>query len=69
MEELKKCIREAARFLDKVAGVLDADGIIIACTDERLEGSEDSSARAVLLSDEQYGHHSAGRTYLKLASR
>jgi len=66
MEELKKCIREAARFLDKVAGVLDADGIIIACTDEKLEGSEDSSARAVLLSDDTIAI-TYGRTYMKLA--
>ena len=26
MEELKRCIREASRFLDKVAGVLDPEG-------------------------------------------
>lgn len=65
MEELKKCIREAAGFLDRVAGVLDADGSIVACTDERLEGNEDSSTRAVLLSDEAVAI-SAGRTYLKL---
>jgi len=66
MEELKKCIKEAARFLDRVAGVLDADGIIIACTDEKLEGSEDSSARAVLLSDDNIAI-TFGRTYMKLA--
>lgn len=65
MEELKKCIREAARFLDRVAGVLDADGIILACTDEKLEGSEDSSARAVFLSDESVAT-TYGRTYMKL---
>ncbi len=65
MEELKKCIREAAKFLDKVAGILDADGIIVACTDEKLEGTEDSSARAVLLSDESVAI-TYGRTYIKL---
>lgn len=65
MEELKKCIREAAGFLDKVAGVLDADGIIVACTDEKMEGSEDSSARAVLLSEEDVSI-TYGRTYMKL---
>jgi carbohydrate diacid regulator len=65
MEELKKCIKEAARFLDRVAGILDADGVIIACTDEKLQGSEDSSARAVLLSDDNLVV-TYGRTYLKL---
>lgn len=65
MEELKKCIREVASFLDKTAGVLDADGIIVACTDESLEGSEDSSARAVLLSEEHIAI-TYGRTYMKL---
>jgi carbohydrate diacid regulator len=66
MEEIKKYIKEAARFLDRTAGVLDADGIIIACTDERLEGSEDSSARAVLLSEETVAV-AFSRTYMKLA--
>ncbi len=65
MEELKRCIREASRFLDKVAGVLDPDGIIIACTDEELEGTEDSSARAVILSDDAVAV-TYGRTYMKL---
>ena len=66
MEELKKCIREASRILDRVAGVLDADGVVIACTDERLEGSEDTSARAILLSDDA-AVATFGRTYMKLA--
>ncbi len=65
MEELKKCIREVSTFLDKTAGVLDVDGIIVACTDESLEGSEDSSARAVLLSEEHIAI-TYGRTYMKL---
>ncbi len=65
MEELKRCIREASLFLDKVAGVLDPDGIIIACTDEELEGTEDSSARAVILSDDAVAV-TYGRTYMKL---
>ena len=65
MEEIKRCIREAARFLDKVAGVLDPDGIIIACTDEDLEGTEDSSARAVILSDDAMAV-TYGRTYMKM---
>lgn len=66
MDELKKCIKEAAKFLDRTAGVLDADGIIVACTDERLEGSEDASARAILLAEENMAA-AFSRTYLKLA--
>jgi len=66
MEELNKCIREAARFLDRTAGVLDADGIIIACTDEKLEGSEDTAARAVLLAEDNLVV-TYTRTYLKVA--
>lgn len=65
MDELKKCIREASGILDKTAGILDTDGIIVACTDERLEGTEDSSARAVLMSDENIAI-TYGRTYMKL---
>jgi carbohydrate diacid regulator len=65
MDELKKCIREAARFLDRVAGVIDADGIIAACTDERLEGSEDTSARTAQQSDEPITVV-ANRSYMKL---
>ncbi len=66
MEEIKKCIREAAKILNNVAGVLDYDGVVIACTDESREGSEDSSTRAVFLSDEKMSITS-GRTYMKLA--
>jgi carbohydrate diacid regulator len=67
MDEFKKCIKEAARFLDRAAGVLDADGIIVACTDERLEGSEDPAVRSILISDDTAAV-SLGRTYLKLSS-
>ena len=67
MEELKKCIREASRFLDRTAGVLDADGVIIACTDEKLEGTEDTSARAALMAEENLVV-TYSRTYLKLAA-
>ena len=67
MEELKKCMRQASSILDKVAGVLNSDGMILACTDERMEGREDVAARAVLMSDEQTVI-SAGKTYLKLMS-
>ncbi|MDD2533984.1 MAG: helix-turn-helix domain-containing protein [Eubacteriales bacterium] len=65
MEELKKCMREAASILDKVAGVLNADAVILASTDEQLEGREDQNARAVFLSDEPIVI-SAGKIYQKL---
>jgi carbohydrate diacid regulator len=66
MEEIKKCIREVAKIFTNVAGVLDYDGIVIACTDEKYEGSEDPSTRAIYLSDEKMSITS-GRTYIKLA--
>ena len=66
MEDLKQCIREAAGFIDRIAGIIDADGIIVACTDEILEGSEDPSARTVLMSEEE-SRVTSGRTYLKFS--
>lgn len=67
MEELKRVMREAAAILDKTSGVLNADGTILACTDDRLEGTEDLAARAVVLSDETTVL-SAGKIYQKLAT-
>ncbi len=66
MEEIRKCIREASRIFSNVAGVLDYDGSVIACTDEKREQMEDPSVRAVFLSDEKISITS-GRTYMKLA--
>ena len=40
MEEIKKCIREAGTIFNNTAGVLDYDGVGIACTDEKREGTE-----------------------------
>ncbi len=65
MEELKKCMKEAAGFLDRVAGVQDADGVIIACTDENQEGIEDAVARIALTAEESVVI-AGNRTYLKL---
>ena len=65
MEELKKCMREAAAILDKVSGVVNTDGMILACTDEQQEGREDSQAQSVFQSDEQ-SVTAAGRIYQKL---
>lgn len=66
MEEIRKCIKEASKIFTNVAGVLDYDGTVIACTDEKREGMEDSSAKAVFISDEKMSITS-GRTYMKLA--
>ncbi len=66
MEEIKKCIREVAEIFDNVAGVIDSDGVIISCTDENLEGNEDTSIRAVLMSDDRVSI-TAGKTYIKVS--
>ncbi len=66
MEEIKKCIAKAANFLDRTAGVLDTNGIVIAATDPRMDGEEDSSVRAILLSDDPISITS-DRTYMKIA--
>ena len=65
MEELKKCMREAKKILDLTVGVMDTSGMVVACTDPAWEGIEDSSARAVLLSDELFSN-TAGKTYMKI---
>ena len=67
MEDLRKCMREASAFLDKTAGVVNTEGLIVAATDGQLEGQEDTAVRAVSLSDE-LSVVSAGKTYLKLAT-
>ncbi len=65
MEELKRCMREAASILDKVSGVINAEGMILACTDEQQEGREEAAAATVFAADEQ-SVVSAGRIYQKL---
>ena len=67
MEEIRKCIREASRVMDRLAGVTDGAGSVIACTDERREGMEDMSARAFGSTEDRIAIAS-GRTYLRLAA-
>ncbi len=67
MEEIRKCIREAARVMDRTAGVTDGSGSVIACTDERREGAEDMSARAFGGTDDRTAI-AAGRSYLRLTA-
>lgn len=67
MEEIRKCIREAAKVMDRTTGVTDGSGSVIACTDERREGADDMSARAFGSTDDRTAIAS-GRTYLRLAA-
>ena len=65
MEEIKKCIKEVGQILDRTVGIMDTSGLVIACTDASWEGTEDSSVRAVLLSDDFIASN-AGKTYIKI---
>ena len=65
MEEIKKCMRQAKSILSQNVGVMDTNGLIIASTDPEVEGSNDSSVRAVLMSDDAFSG-TAGRTYMKI---
>ena len=65
MEEIKRCMREIRRILDKTVGLMDITGLIVACTDPALEGGEDPSVRAVLMSEDVFASTSE-KTYLRL---
>ena len=67
MDEIKKCIRDVEQIIDQTVGIIDTNGIVIASTDSDLEGTEDSSVRAVLLADEDIAS-TAGKTYIKIPS-
>ena len=54
MEEIKRCMREVKRILNRTVGILDTSGVIIACTEPELEGTEDSSVRAVMKSEDLF---------------
>ncbi len=65
MEEIKKCIREVGQIVEKTVGIMDTLGLVIACTDASWEGTEDSSVRAVLMSEDMIAS-TAGKTYIKI---
>lgn len=65
MEEIKRCMREIRRILDQTVGLMDITGLIVACTDPALEGGEDPSVRAVLMSEDVFASTSE-KTYLRL---
>lgn len=66
MEEIKKCMRQAKTILKQNVGVMDTTGLIIASTNSDLEGTTDSTARAVMMSDDVFSSTSE-KTYLKIA--
>lgn len=66
MEEIKKCMRQAKLILPKNVGVMDTNGLIVAATNEEIDGTTDSSARAVMLSEDMFSSTS-GKTYMKIA--
>jgi carbohydrate diacid regulator len=65
MEEIKRCMREIRRILEQTVGLMDITGLIVACTDPALEGGEDPSVRAVLMSEDVFASTSE-KTYLRL---
>lgn len=65
MEEIKRCMREVKRILNRTVGIMDTSGVIIACTEPEMEGIEDSSVRAVLKSDDVFVSTSE-KTYYRL---
>ena len=66
MEEIKKCMRQTKTILKQDVGVMDTNGLVIASTDPENEGRTDSSARAVMMSDDIFSG-TADRTYMKVA--
>lgn len=66
MEEMKKCMRRARGILKAQVGVMDISGLIVASTNPELEGTIDSSARAVMISEDQFAG-TADKTYMKIA--
>ena len=65
MEEIKKCIKQAASILKTEAGVMDTSGVIIASTNPDMEGQQDSASRAVMLSEDQFSSTS-DKSYMKI---
>ncbi|MBQ2067178.1 MAG: helix-turn-helix domain-containing protein [Clostridiales bacterium] len=65
MEEIKKCMRQVKTILPVDCGVLDTSGVILAATDDSLEGETDPSFRAVMSGGDIFAS-TADRTYLKV---
>ena len=54
MEEIIKVIHEASGILDRVAGVTDSDGTVIACTNAARVGSVDKLASEIFASEDLF---------------
>ncbi len=54
MEEIIQVMNEAAGILDRVAGVTDSDGTVIACTNQSRVGSGDKLASEIFASDDVF---------------
>lgn len=53
MDEIIKVIQDASAILDRIAGVTDSDGTVIACTNQSRVGSVDKLASEIFASDDQ----------------
>lgn len=73
MKDIKKIIMEAGKIFSNAqgieAGIIDSDGIILACTQTAREGDEDSAVRAIILSDDIKIHTSGKKVYKKFVVR
>ncbi|MFA5587056.1 MAG: helix-turn-helix domain-containing protein [Saccharofermentanales bacterium] len=68
MKEIQRALKEMAPYLNRVIGLADGQGEIIAASDEQLVGSQDAGVRAVLASGDS--QVTAGdRTYRVLEDR
>lgn len=54
MEEIIKVIQDASTILDRIAGVTDSDGTVIACTNQGRIGSVDKLASEIFSSDDMF---------------
>lgn len=54
MEEITRCIEQAAAILDRTAGVSDQSGVVVACTDSSRVGSVNKLAAEIFASDDAF---------------
>ncbi|MDD2213244.1 MAG: helix-turn-helix domain-containing protein [Oscillospiraceae bacterium] len=52
MDEINQCIKKAAEILDRTAGVISTQGVIVAATDASLNGQEDQQGLGLLSSED-----------------
>lgn len=66
MEEIKQCMKQVADYIDQVAGVIDAEGEVLASTDPMSLGTRDFAALSFLTRDVQRGVEDQ-RSYRRLS--